>query len=62
MKDCPFCDIVFHDAEATVVREWDDALAIVPLNPVTLGHLLVLPKVHVETVVLLTRRECEEES
>jgi histidine triad (HIT) family protein len=44
---CVFCRIVAGDAPATVVREWDDALAIVPLDPVADGHLLVIPKQHV---------------
>jgi len=47
--DCVFCQIVRGEAPATVVREWDDALAIVPLNPVVDGHVLVLPKRHVAT-------------
>jgi histidine triad (HIT) family protein len=44
---CAFCDIVYFGAPAEVVREWDDAIAIVPLNPVTPGHLLVIPRLHV---------------
>lgn len=44
---CPFCEIVAGRAPAAVVREWSDALAIVPLGPVTDGHLIVLPKAHV---------------
>lgn len=48
--DCVFCAIVAREAPATIVREWDDALAIVPLNPVTPGHTLVLPKRHVQTI------------
>lgn len=47
---CPFCAIIDGDAPATVVGRWDDALAIVPLNPVTPGHVLVIPLVHVEDV------------
>jgi histidine triad (HIT) family protein len=45
--DCPFCNIVRGLAPATTVRTWPDAIAIVPLRPVTHGHLLVLPRVHV---------------
>jgi histidine triad (HIT) family protein len=44
---CVFCAIVAGDAPATVVYRWPDALAIVPLGPVTRGHLLVIPTVHV---------------
>ena len=44
---CPFCAIVTGDAPATIVREWAEAIAIVPLNPVVDGHLLVIPREHV---------------
>lgn len=46
--DCPFCRIVAGDAPATLVREWRETIAIVPLNPIVEGHTLVIPKTHVE--------------
>ena len=46
-NDCVFCDIAQGKAPATVVREWDDAIAIVPLGPVVDGHVLVIPRRHV---------------
>lgn len=46
-QPCPFCEIVAGRAPATVVWEWPDALAIVPLAPVVDGHTLVIPKTHV---------------
>jgi len=45
---CVFCEIVAGRAPATVVSEWPEALAIVPLGPVVDGHVLVIPRVHVE--------------
>jgi len=45
---CIFCEIVAGRAPATVVHDWDYAMAIVPLDPVVEGHTLVLPKDHVE--------------
>lgn len=42
-----FCAIVAGDAAAEVVRRWPHAWAIVPLEPVTPGHVIVLPTVHV---------------
>lgn len=44
---CVFCDIVKGDAPAQIVAQWDDAIAFVPLNPVTDGHTLVVPREHV---------------
>ncbi|MFI2076568.1 HIT domain-containing protein [Streptomyces triculaminicus] len=44
---CTFCRIVAGDAPAQVMARWQDAIAIVPLSPVTEGHVLVIPTVHV---------------
>lgn len=44
---CPFCEIAAGRAPATVVHEWSDVIAIVPLDPVVDGHTLVIPKGHV---------------
>lgn len=50
---CPFCEIVDGNAPATILGEWKsgsrwgtEIIAIVPLNPVVEGHILVLPKTH----------------
>lgn len=45
---CPFCEIVAGRAPADIVGTWNEAMAIVPLNPVTPGHVIVIPKRHVE--------------
>lgn len=45
---CPFCNIIYNDAPATILERWDDAIAIEPLGPVVPGHVLVIPLVHVE--------------
>lgn len=47
MTECPFCAIARETAPAKIVRRWVDAMAIVPLNPITDGHVLVLPYEHV---------------
>lgn len=44
---CVFCDIIFRKGPATLVHEWDEAIAIEPLKPVTGGHVLVIPRLHV---------------
>ena len=45
---CVFCEIVHGRAPAEVICRWPDAIAIRPLNPVVDGHLLVIPRGHVE--------------
>lgn len=49
---CVFCEIAEERAPAKIVRRWVDAMAIVPLNPVTEGHTLVLPYVHVDDAAM----------
>jgi histidine triad (HIT) family protein len=50
---CPFCGIVAGEILATIVREWADALAILPRTGVGErgDHVLVLPRVHVATAI-----------
>lgn len=46
-QSCTFCAIAARTAPATVLREWDDALAIRPRGGVNDGHTLVISRVHV---------------
>jgi histidine triad (HIT) family protein len=48
---CVFCAIVAGESPADVVREWADAVAIVPIDPVVDGHVIVLPRCHVADAV-----------
>jgi histidine triad (HIT) family protein len=44
--DCVFCAIVAGESPASIVHEDDDTLAFMTIGPVTLGHLMVIPKRH----------------
>lgn len=46
---CPFCLIIEGRKPAVIVAEWVDALAFMPLSPVTEGHTLVVPIEHHES-------------
>ncbi|NGN70289.1 HIT family protein [Streptomyces sp. A7024] len=49
MTACVFCSIAAGHTPAEIVREWPDALAIRPRSGgVNAGHLLVLPRTHVQ--------------
>lgn len=48
--ECVFCRIVEGIEPAAVVRRWPEAIAIRPRNPITEGHLLVIPTTHVADV------------
>lgn len=43
---CVFCAIIDGREPADIVARWNNAIAIVPLDPVTPGHLLVIPHRH----------------
>lgn len=44
---CVFCEIVACRAPALIVQETARSVAFVPLGPVTPGHVLFVPRVHV---------------
>lgn len=44
---CVFCEILAMRAPAEYIASWHDAIAIVPLGPVTEGHILIIPRYHV---------------
>jgi len=50
LKHCPFCKIAGDRSDSVVVFEDDDILVIMDKYPATPGHMLVLPKNHIETI------------
>lgn len=46
-RDCVFCQIVAGEAPARIAARTEGVVAFHPLNPVTEGHLLVVPTEHV---------------
>ena len=49
-KDCPFCKMVRHELNCVLLQEDKDVTVIMDLFPATKGHMLILPKRHIETV------------
>ncbi len=47
---CPFCAIAAGQLEASVVAETDVALAFLDLRQAVPGHVLVVPRQHVEDI------------
>lgn len=45
--ECVFCDIIAGRNETVAEVQWPDAIGFTPLNPVTPGHTLVIPRIHV---------------
>jgi histidine triad (HIT) family protein len=50
MDDCRFCSIVAGEAPAHVVLDEDAAVAFLDVRPLFPGHVLVVPRTHVETL------------
>ena len=48
--DCPFCSIASGKAQASIVYEDEDVLAFMDLNPIHVGHTLVVPRRHWENI------------
>lgn len=43
---CPFCEIIAGRGPATVIRQWENVISIVPIGPEVDGHALVIPHRH----------------
>jgi histidine triad (HIT) family protein len=52
-RTCPFCEIIADHSKLVtpLIHEWPDAILLVPLNPCAPGHLMVIPKAHVEDAI-----------
>jgi|Deesub1362B_J571_1020462.scaffolds.fasta_scaffold00003_603 histidine triad (HIT) family protein len=46
MNDCIFCKIVKGDAASWTVYEDESVKAFLDINPVNIGHTLIIPKKH----------------
>jgi histidine triad (HIT) family protein len=53
MTDCLFCRIVRKEIPAQIVAETEDCLAFRDISPQAPTHVLVIPKVHVDSMAEL---------
>ncbi|MGC1547885.1 MAG: HIT family protein [Rhodanobacter sp.] len=51
--ECPFCAIVAGHLEASVVAQTETAIAFLDLRQAVPGHVLVVPREHVENIYAL---------
>ena len=49
-ENCVFCSIASEKIPSYKISENDSALAVLEINPVSRGHALVIPKVHVQEI------------
>jgi len=57
MEDCVFCKIVKGDLPCFKVFENDRVLGFADINPVSMGHCLVVPKVHAENLMEISEED-----
>ncbi|MDD5098966.1 MAG: HIT family protein [Candidatus Colwellbacteria bacterium] len=55
--NCVFCKIAAKDIPSEIIYEDEHALAFLDINPLTEGHLVVIPKVHAENILDLPEEE-----
>jgi histidine triad (HIT) family protein len=49
-SECVFCQIVAGEAEASLVNETERAVAFMDIQPITVGHVLVVPRRHASSL------------
>jgi histidine triad (HIT) family protein len=48
--ECEFCEIVAREEDSREVLRTEHVVAFFPLEPATLGHTLVVPRVHFQDI------------
>ncbi|SCW57713.1 Diadenosine tetraphosphate (Ap4A) hydrolase [Ruminococcaceae bacterium YRB3002] len=48
---CLFCDIAAHEHEAFIVDETERTVTFLDIAPANEGHVLIIPKLHVDSIV-----------
>ena len=54
MNDCIFCKIINNELPSKTVYEDTEIKIIMNINPISNGHLLILPKKHYENILDIT--------
>lgn len=57
---CIFCNIIQKKAPASVVYEDDKTIAFMSIQPIFIGHTLVVPKTHYENIYEIPKEELSE--
>ena len=50
MEDCIFCKIIKGEIPCIKVCEDDKVLAFADINPISTGHILIIPKTHAKNI------------
>lgn len=60
MKDCIFCKIIKREIPAKIFYEDKYCLAFLDISPVNIGHTLVIPKTHFETIDQMKKEDLDK--
>lgn len=60
MESCIFCKIIKKEIPSRLVYEDEHALAFLDVSPVNVGHTLVVPKKHFETIDQMDKIELDK--
>lgn len=58
---CEFCNICNHKKEAKTVYENDKLMAFLDIDPISDGHVLIVPKYHADSITKIPMDYLEEE-
>ncbi|MEJ5328085.1 MAG: HIT family protein [Candidatus Bathyarchaeia archaeon] len=56
-ESCTFCKILRREAPASIIYEDDRVIAFLSIQPVNIGHTLVVPKKHYENIYEIPEEE-----
>ena len=59
MNNCIFCKIISRETNSEIIYEDEKTVAVLDVAPRSLGHSMVLPKVHAENILNLPDKEIE---
>ena len=49
-QQCVFCSIISNKIQSHKISENENAIAVLEINPISKGHVLIIPKPHVQEV------------
>lgn len=58
--NCVFCSIISGEIPSTKIKESENSIAILELNPLSEGHTLIMPKKHQSEIPEETKKLAEE--
>jgi histidine triad (HIT) family protein len=56
-ESCAFCKIARKEASANIVYEDENVIAFMSINPINVGHTLIVPKKHYENIYEIPEEE-----